>query len=396
MSEGQIIFDIHQASADHEPNQVSISTRLPQRLSDSFIGLDITDVLKRIPLLFNICGAAQGYCASQCAEEIINPLEPERLHRSRVRALIVLAEKAKETVFRLCMEIQALSGETKHLATFKPAGLWRKEMTTACFQAENPFDLFSKAKLDDEHCLQVIQEIEDFLSNEVFGQTYASWLDLNNLDEFNNWLLKHEGLAPQLINQLNIQNYNTIGQANFYPLIAQNLDDVSSSLLDETCAEEFVNKPIMSGLSFETGSLVTSQNHPLLQDMIKRVGHGVLVRYIARLIDLAKVPQHMRGLLENSQESTEVECSLFSQKKGSAVAGLDTARGRLHHAITLKGNMVTDYKILSPTQWNFHESSVAVACLRDLKINNRNNIQAGAECIIRAIDPCVNFEVRVH
>ncbi|MCB1894567.1 MAG: hypothetical protein H6945_11910 [Zoogloeaceae bacterium] len=40
------------------------------------------------------------------------------------------------------------------------------------------------------------------------------------------------------------------------------------------------------------------------------------------------------------------------------LAGVDTVRGLLIHALRLDGGLVEEYRIVAPTEWNFHPAGV--------------------------------------
>jgi len=66
------------------------------------------------------------------------------------------------------------------------------------------------------------------------------------------------------------------------------------------------------------------------------------------------------------------------------------------HMVRLEGEVVRDYRILAPTEWNFHPQGPAAQALARLEAANETDLKAQAELLIAAFDPCVGFEVRVH
>ena len=66
---------------------------------------------------------------------------------------------------------------------------------------------------------------------------------------------------------------------------------------------------------------------------------------------------------------------------------METARGRLIHRARVVDGVITQYRILAPTEWNFHPQGVAVQALSGLEPDQ-------AKAVVEAIDPCVDFELR--
>ncbi len=124
----------------------------------------------------------------------------------------------------------------------------------------------------------------------------------------------------------------------------------------------------------ETGPLARQHAHPLVASVIARHGAGLLARLVARLVELARLPEMIR-----------------TARAAGAAPGLgviETARGRLIHAARIEAGRVAHYAILAPTEWNFHPRGVAAQALAGLAPE-----EAGA--VVEAIDPCVDYELRV-
>lgn len=76
---------------------------------------------------------------------------------------------------------------------------------------------------------------------------------------------------------------------------------------------------------------------------------------------------------------------------GQAIAWCEMARGLLLHWVQLDGQQrVQDYRVLAPTEWNFHPDGALAQVVSQLE---RNDIGA-ANCLATAYDPCVEY--RIH
>ncbi|WP_417788778.1 hypothetical protein [Terasakiella pusilla] len=385
--EQRLSFDITRATGE-----VQLKAQLPGDLASNFVGQDIADVVQKIPLLFSVCGAAQGYVATQTAETILRADAAFDRQRASARALLVLAEKGREYVLRLLMEAATLCGDKSGLSRFAATQDWRARLSEAGFGEGNPFDLFVSVDLDQGRLNDLINEIEGYLVQTVFDRLLMDWQNISAVATLQNWTQTSASGAARLLTHLWALEK---GAPDDNQIVA--LGALSGALMFERVNKaSFRASPLIDGQAVETGALARQKDHPLIKALFAHYGRGVLVRYVARLIELAMLPQQMRALLDGQGRTHEGLCQTTCMGEGQAISSLETARGRLYHVITLAGQKVCDYKILSPTHWNFHASSIAVEKLKEITAQNADEMKEKAGILIRAIDPCVQYDVRVH
>ena len=110
---------------------------------------------------------------------------------------------------------------------------------------------------------------------------------------------------------------------------------------------------------------------------------------IARLHEIAQLAVNLMPL-----KTREVE-SASGETRNVGVGQVAAARGQLVHRVELgKDNRVTDYRILAPTEWNFHPAGVVSRVLSALR-GSAEQIEQQARLLITAIDPCVGYELRL-
>ncbi len=86
-----------------------------------------------------------------------------------------------------------------------------------------------------------------------------------------------------------------------------------------------------------------------------------------------------------------------SRLDGVGVAQIEAARGRLIHAVEMEAGKVARYRILAPTEWNFHPSgAVAQGLARIAASEKREACASLAKLLAISADPCVGAEVRVR
>ena len=96
------------------------------------------------------------------------------------------------------------------------------------------------------------------------------------------------------------------------------------------------------------------------------------------LLELASAPLEPRAVL--------LECGALPLGAGQAIAWCEMARGLLLHWVQLdEQHRVQDYRVLAPTEWNFHPDGALAQALTELDPSDT----AAAWCLASAYDPCV-------
>ena len=78
---------------------------------------------------------------------------------------------------------------------------------------------------------------------------------------------------------------------------------------------------------------------------------------------------------------------------GIGRALVETARGLLMHEVVLDGDVVADYLIVAPTEWNFHPQGVLHDRLLGADARDRDALQKQVARLVTTLDPCVPWEL---
>ncbi|MCF8155569.1 MAG: nickel-dependent hydrogenase large subunit [Rhodoferax sp.] len=103
-------------------------------------------------------------------------------------------------------------------------------------------------------------------------------------------------------------------------------------------------------------------------------------------------------MLELISAPTEPTVALLSSGAlplgdGQAIAWCEMARGLLLHWVQLdEQHRVQDYRVLAPTEWNFHPDGALAQALTQLKPDDA----PAAWCLASAYDPCVQCSVNIQ
>jgi Ni,Fe-hydrogenase I large subunit len=109
----------------------------------------------------------------------------------------------------------------------------------------------------------------------------------------------------------------------------------------------------------------------------------VTARFVARLRELAL-------LLAGQHEATVGALTLPA---GDGVAWVENARGLLVHQVRLAAGRMQSYRIVAPTEWNFHPQGALATALAGTPTADRAAAQRKATRLVHSLDPCVACQV---
>jgi len=185
------------------------------------------------------------------------------------------------------------------------------------------------------------------------------------------------------------------GAADISPLPQMKPEDLQSELFGENSAS-FVARPQWEGLPRETTPLSRLVNHRLIESVKNRYGYGLLARLTACLIELAEIPERLVSLAEAlTKERATGQGPDGQRNKGAGLGVAEAARGRLIHAADIAEGVVERYRILAPTEWNFHPDGAPARGLASIAAGAPKRREALAHLFITAVDPCVGYELRL-
>jgi Ni,Fe-hydrogenase I large subunit len=164
--------------------------------------------------------------------------------------------------------------------------------------------------------------------------------------------------------------------------------DLARLALDDAA---YCAAPLWHGAPAETGALARMADHPMLAGWIARRGRGAGARLLARLIELAELPQRLRADPGQSPDSRVVRAWPLGENAG--MAGVETSRGLLLHVVRLQDGRIADYRIVAPTEWNFHPAGPLAQALRALEAGP--GLESRARLVSQALDPCVAYGVEL-
>ena len=129
-------------------------------------------------------------------------------------------------------------------------------------------------------------------------------------------------------------------------------------------------------------------------------GISTMDRIIARAVELSVLCKLAEGWLEEILPGTPARAEFSVPQSGSGVGLTDAMRGALGHWFTMENGRVQNYRIITPTSWNFSprddrgvRGPVEEALVGTPVANQDDLIEVGR--VIRSFDPCLTCAIHM-
>jgi len=345
------------------------------------VGKTPEQVLDTVPLLFSLCGTAQAYAALlACRAALGLAAEPEA---DTARQCLLQLETVREHAWRILLDWPVLLGRTADKAAV--AGLLKldRQFKSCLFGEGEAFRLSSRLQIDEVRLQGLLAELTDLIDQAIFAGGLHGFLAISDEAQLGAWLNANPALAAGLLNVSYQRHWPALGHSLVAGLPALDPAELNRHMQNSDCSA-FCRLPQWQGCCFESTPLSRRQTSPLLADLCSRYGNGLLPRFVAVLLEVAAIPQGLAASLETSQAYGA---------DGVGLAQVPAARGLLIHRLALHQGRVYDYRIVAPTEWNFHPDGVLAQGLMALQAADADDLRQQAEWLIHAVDPCVAYRV---
>jgi hypothetical protein len=322
--------------------------------------------------LFAICGRAQGVAAASATDAARSRNPSAVLRASREQRIV--AESAHEHFWRVLIDWPKLAGRPAETAAM---GAIRKALA--------PW-----LNAPDNAVVTPTGEIAAAAKQWVFGKGAGEWLAMASLDEAQAWANAGESTAARALADL-LRSGPQLGASDVALMAPVDAAALASILDPALCAnDDFDAEPDWQGEPRETGAVARARSHPLVEAAVARWGLGVGARALARLVDLARLTEVLAG---HAQEAPRSGASRLPD--GAGMAWVETARGLLVHRAEVEDGRIRDYRIVAPTEWNFHPRGPFVRGVLGLAPSTPEELERDANRIVASLDPCVAWRVEV-
>lgn len=374
--------------------QVCIDPGRQIPISRLLVGQLVEEVLHRVPRIYSVCAMAQGTAAVEACENALGvEVSP---HQHNARRLLVFVESAKEHLWRILFHWPRLLGE----GTGEPVPSGIGTLLPAVYQAAMyrqgaPHQCGGGRLSPDLEALNALcRQLELLLAEVVFGMAPSTWSTLQEETALAEWSMRTDTIAARLVRRVIGRGWAQLGRSSVAALPPLELSSLHARLGSDD-GEDFAARPTWEGCR-ETTPLTRNQHHPLVANLMKRHGNGLLPRVTARLAELADFPRLMGGIIATLEPDPGGVSINTAPVSAVGLAQIEATRGRLIHRVAVRADRVSEYQIVAPTAWNFHPSGVAAEALVSAIGIDPEGIEEKAALLIEAIDPCVQYRLSVR
>lgn len=351
--------------------KVQVALKEPANVSRLLSGRTATEVIAIVPSLFSLCGTAHAAAAAAALESAARHEADDVT--TALRLSLVLMERVREHLLRIALDWPLLLGEAPDIKTAQSAMSLLSEFRSA-LDPDGAVFLYPQAKAADRDVARtLIATAVAIAESRIFREELPIWQIRQDQASLKKWAASGDAVAARLLSMLLARDveWSGIGSPRY-------LNDFETIEPVET-----------ADVVPETSPLERRRNHRLLA---LAQTPTLATRYLARLVDLSETLKELQDLFAENHR-------FLISRKGDCPRGVgfaETARGRLTHIAKLQDGVVEDYRIISPTRWNFAARGVASRCLGKLPGGSDEARIEQAGLVIGAIDPCVGHTVRIH
>lgn len=346
------------------------------------IGKTAVEAAAMVPKLFSLCGGAQGTAAAVAlAAAGATALKAEAGSHDRE----VLLESIQDTFWHLLIDWPNTMG---HAPCTTPVTAVRFQIASATRATDGTPQLHDAAAMRElGACLAAIT------AQAVFGMAPAAWLELADVEALQAWCARGDTVPAVLLGHV-LADLPALGRSTT-PLMPASPPDLLLRAIMPALRDDpaFPCTPTWAGTAVETGALARMRNEPLVLALQQQFGHAVVTRIVARLADLALMTQELAGAPPRASAPSRVQSMALGE--GEGLASVETARGLLLHHARVREEGVVDYRIVAPTEWNFHPGGALVRGLEDLAFDDEQSLLRAARLAVHALDPCVACRIEV-
>jgi uptake hydrogenase large subunit len=367
------------------------STR-PVTASTMLVGRTATEVAVLLPMLFSICAQAQACACVTALEQASGAIPDPRRWMLRQRAVGI--ETIREHLWRILLDWPRLLCEPADHSTMADVLSLMKALVAAL---DPVGDLFRPSGQwfapDPAFAAPLLTDLAARLAGCVFGIQPERWLEeVCDHDAFAAWMQTTETSAARLMRKLVAAEEAALCPVSIAALPP--LED--TALLARMEGQEglaFLARPTWDGIARETTPFTRQADQPLLQELTSAFGPGLLSRLAAHLLEVATLLAEIReGFAIGAFAPTQTS----RLRSGVGFGRAQAARGLLVHLVELERDRILDYRILAPTEWNFHPQGVVVEALSAMPPTADALLLRRADLLIMATDPCIAYDLTIE
>lgn len=364
--------------------RAEVATRRPRAVA-ALVGHKAEEAVRLAPLLFSLCGSAQGLAVARACEAALGI---DATSHETARALLTDAEALDSHGWQAVVEWPARLGAPPRPVALRDLRAAVSVVMPALYPAKDGLRPGGGVLRPDKAALR------DALTR------MAGWLDATvftgprpqDADDLARWATRSGSDAARLAGRLLSPDLAGWGACGV-PLLGERSPGWFAAALAGDPA--FASNPQCNDAPALTGPLERQADHPLVVSVTERFGDGLARLFAARLADLAELPQRMAATITALQPADPVAAGSSAPGGGCGVA--ETARGRLAHWLRLDGDdRLADARMVAPTDWNFAADGPLARGLAGAPVRDRDDAVERARLLVAMLDPCVACGIEVQ
>ncbi|WP_376966015.1 nickel-dependent hydrogenase large subunit [Azospirillum sp. A26] len=364
--------------------RAEVAARRPRAVA-ALVGRRAEEAARLAPLLFSLCGSAQGLAVARACEAALGL---DAGAHDAARSLLTDAEALDSHGWQALVEWPARLGTPPRPAALRELRSAVSAVLPALYPAKDGLRPGGGTLRPDSAALRdALDRMAGWLETTVFAgppprdaDELAGWATRGGTDSA---LLAARLLSPGLA------GWGACGG----PLLGERSPGWFAAALAGDPG--FAAAPRRNGAPALTGPLERQADHPLVVSVTERFGDGLARLFAARLADLAELPRRMEAAIAALRPADPVAAGSSSPGEGCGVA--ETARGRLAHWLRLDGDgRLADARMVAPTDWNFAADGPLARGLANAAVRDRDDAVERVQLLVAMLDPCVACGIDVH
>ncbi len=452
-------LEVHLDMADGKVAAARVNSPLYRGFEQMLPGKAPLDALVIVPRICGICSVAQSAAAAAALRDFMDLTPPPngRLAEHLVTACENLADHLSHfylffmpdfarPVYQnrpwfpaVAARFQAVSGSAAHdvlpaRAEFMHlmglmAGKWPHTLSLQPGGSARPLEHSEILRL-----ITLLRGFRRFLERHVFGDALEAVAGLDSLAALARWRQGRAGDLALFLNVAEDLGLDRLGRATdhflsygAYGLFPAGVWDGGATALDPAAIAEDVSHAWMAGETLapaqgltrplpdkagaytwckapryggrvvETGALARQMlaGQPLIRELVATCGGSVLVRVLARLLELARVVPEMENWARQLAPG-EPWCHHGDlPDEGAGIGLVEAARGSLGHWLVVRHGRIANYQIIAPTTWNFSPRDAdgtpgaLELALAGMGVDAGDPMPVTVQHVVRSFDPCM-------
>lgn len=361
-----------------------VATRRPRAVA-ALVGRKADEAVRLAPLLFSLCGSAQGLAVARACEAALGI---DAGSHETARALLTDAEALDGHGWQALVEWPARLGAPPRPAALRGLRAAVASIMPALYPARDGLRPGGGVLRPDMAALRdALARMAGWLETTVFAGPPP-----RDADALVRWAACGGSDAARLAARLlspDLAGWGACGRA----LLAERSPGWFAAALSGD--PSFAAKPQHGGVPALTGPLERQAEHPLVVSVTERFGDGLARLFAARLADLAELPRQMEEAVAALRPADPATAEWSGPGEGCGVA--ETARGRLAHWLRLdEDGRLADARMVAPTDWNFAAGGPLACGLASGAVRDRDDAVERARLLVAMLDPCVACGIEVH